>query len=269
MCMYIVTMSKIWRTKDMKKLSFWTLVLVMVSSLVYSQSVGDFKTIVVKKGENLEKISGKYLKNQSFKSDLLRYNHITKSEIKPGITLKIPYSISKERAAKLKFFKGNVHKGDNSSNWKIIRQVGTILLQSDKIRTDHNSKAEIQFDNGSLLRVLDNSVVSLNNYNRSNGGINVNLKKGSIFANVNKLRRGSQFKISTVTAVVGVRGTQFYVSIDENNKMKVEVYRGEVEVLAGKRSVSVKKGYETIIINGKTPMTPRPIQVERSINWSK
>lgn len=62
--------------------------------------------------------------------------------------------------------------------------------------------------------------------------------------------RGNQkFNIKTITAVAGVRGTEFVMSVDESGITKVYVIDGEVEVthIAENKTYSVTQGYKAII----------------------
>ncbi|GMT48857.1 MAG: hypothetical protein IEMM0008_0396 [bacterium] len=253
----------------MKRTTLLIAALFLLSVTLFSQaSTGDYKVITVKKGETLDKIARKYLKHNSYKSDLLKYNHITASQIKLGKRLKIPYSLSKDRAARVKFLRGHVMRKTNGK-WFPVRRSGTVLLQHDVIKTGNKSKVELRFDDGSLLQLSSNSIMSLKEYSYSSKGrkANVNLKKGSLFANVNKLRRKSSFRVSTVTAVAGVRGTQFYVSIDKKKRVRVEVYKGKVEVSANNKVVSVKKNQKTEVANGETPDKPTKLTSTRRVKW--
>ena len=256
----------------MKKLMWLSLAsFLLITSALFSQAnSGDYKIIKVGDGENLNTIVNKYLKSKKYKNDLLRYNHISAAKVVPGTELKIPYSLSKERAARVKFLKGTVQR-EIQGKWVTIRRAGIVLLQHDRIKTGNASKLEIKFDDGSLLQVSSNSIISLKEYAYSKKGrtANINLNNGSLFANVNKLRRNSSFTVSTVTAVAGVRGTQFYVSIDDKKKVKVEVYKGKVEVDAQNKKVDVKAGQETIVTKGSTPEQPKKISSPRKIQWAK
>jgi hypothetical protein len=171
------------------------------------------------------------------------------------------------------FIKGSVFKAKGKS-WLRIHQIGTILKESDKIKTGANSKVEIKFDDGSLLQLTSDSVAQLKEYNLASNGrnSNINLDKGSIFANVNKLKKESQFQISTKTAIAGVRGTEFFVGIDESKKVTVEVYEGAVAVASTgnlAEKVVVDQGYEaTVSDKNQKPNSPQKIKRSRRVEWS-
>lgn len=237
-----------------------------IAILAFSSS-NDFKTIQVKKGQTIDDIVKTHLKNSSFKSDLLRFNRIKESDIKAGLKLKIPYSISNDRAAYIKFVKGDVKRKSGNSSWKAIRRAGTILIEQDIIKTGKSGVAEIQFDDGSKLKLVNNSQISLKEYKlgKKGGKLNINVKKGAIFAKVNKLKGSSTFGVSAGEAVVGVRGTEFFVN-NKSNKVEVEVYEGKVEVSANNDKVAVDTGMGTTVLSNKGPKKPYKVKV-RKINW--
>ena len=87
---------------------------------------------------------------------------------------------------------------------------------------------------------------------------------------VTKLSRKSNFNVSTVTAVAGVRGTYFYVNYDENSEdVGIAVYKGAVDVSVEEKvteaPVRVEKGYATTIHGSKDIEEPFPIPAK--IKW--
>ena len=76
---------------------------------------------------------------------------------------------------------------------------------------------------------------------------------GKIKGVVGKLKRkNDKFEIYTPTAVVGIRGTTFGVSVKTEDETKVAVFSGEVEVKNKKKMdlkpVIVKSSEKTVII---------------------
>jgi len=59
----------------------------------------------------------------------------------------------------------------------------------------------------------------------------LNLKAGQVYTNIKgKLNPGAKYEIRTPTAVMGVRGTQFFVSLDSGGQAKVVTVEGNVFV---------------------------------------
>jgi hypothetical protein len=72
--------------------------------------------------------------------------------------------------------------------------------------------------------------------------------------------KGHRYSIKTITAVLGIRGTEFTVETNKTRFTKISVIEGSVEVsLTGKNEVTeIPEGYEAII-NGET-LTKRKIE---------
>ncbi len=133
------------------------------------------------------------------------------------------------------------------------------LKEGDIIRTGRRSRAEIRFDDGSRIRILSNTTIVLQKYLTGKKGRNSNVKlnKGGLYLNVRKLKRKSKFRVSTVTATVGVRGTIFYIRIDKKKNVKVKVKNGVVVVKAQGKQIKVKKNQGAIIKSGHKPILIR------------
>ncbi|MDH5680958.1 MAG: FecR domain-containing protein [Spirochaetota bacterium] len=245
-------------------------ILILSAGLFGDASSGDYQVITVKPGENLDSIAVKYLKSTRFTSDLLRYNRLRARDIKAGLKIKVPYSISVDRAARIKFLKGQVERSKEGV-WSKVHRSGVVLLKKDRVKTGDNSLLELIFDDGSLLQLQSNSVMSLREfeYSRKGRAVNLNLKKGSLYTVVARLGKKGRFQISTVSAVVGVRGTEFYVSVSKDDKVDVEVYKGKVNVKGSKKSVTVETGHKTSVKKGKEPSTPSKIRKTRQVRWGR
>ena len=60
--------------------------------------------------------------------------------------------------------------------------------------------------------------------------VELNLKKGNIFCNVDKLASNDVFEVKTISFVAGVRGTKFQVKILDNDKTAVYCLTGKILV---------------------------------------
>ncbi len=191
-----------------------------------------------------------------------------------GCLFLIPGSLTSNdtcgRTASIRYVKGTAYRTING-RWAQIYRPGSVLTQNDYLKTGSNSRVELRFDDGSLVQIGSNSTISLSQYNRTNTGRNadIRLQNGSIYANVRRLRRGHNFRVTTASGVAGVRGTKFFVSLDQKKTMKVEVYKGKVEVSAKDAKVLVNKGQQTQVKYGNTPDKPNSLTSERRIEWSQ
>jgi hypothetical protein len=247
----------------MKKLTLIT-VMLFVASIAFTAG---YKTIKVGSGETIQKIANKHLKNPSSWKSLLRYNKLTgPRDIKPGMTLKVPYSLSKERVAKITFKVGDVKV--NGKNTKL----GALVKKGDRIVTGTNGRATVKLDDGSNIKVEKNSEISLSQYGFQKHGrnSNVQLKKGGMLVKVNKLTRKSKFGVSSVTAVAGVRGTTFYVKMNDKNKnANISVFAGQVDVKKknSTKVTSVKKGHAINVDDKKKDAVT--VSIPKKLQWIK
>src|SRR5688500_2053165 len=99
--------------------------------------------------------------------------------------------------------------------------VGASLRASDVIVTGADGSAGITFTDNSLVSVGPNSVFAIDKYSFDStthaGQFEGNLRQGRLAAVSGKMVKQSpeSMKIRTPSAVMGVRGTEFVVQVDE------------------------------------------------------
>ena len=104
---------------------------------------------------------------------------------------------------------------------KVPATVGTAVRTSDVIVTGTDGSAGITFTDNSLVSVGPNSVFAIDKYRFDTtthaGEFEGNLKQGRLAAVSGKMVKQSpeSMKIRTPSAVMGVRGTEFVVQVDE------------------------------------------------------
>lgn len=107
---------------------------------------------------------------------------------------------------------------------KIPVTVGTGLQTSDVVVTGADGSAGITFTDNSLVSVGPNSVFTVEKYKfdttTHSGEFEGNLKQGRLAAVSGKMVQQSpdSMKIRTPSAIMGVRGTEFVVQVDEAKK---------------------------------------------------
>ena len=124
----------------------------------------------------------------------------------------------------VKVSKGNVQiqRGDA----KLPAGVGAGLQISDVIVTGADSSAGITFTDNSLVSIGPNSVFAIDKYSFDTtthvGEFEGNLKQGRLAAISGKMVKQSpeSMKIRTPSAIMGVRGTEFVVQVDEPANVK-------------------------------------------------
>jgi hypothetical protein len=104
---------------------------------------------------------------------------------------------------------------------KLAATVGAAVQPADVIVTGADGSAGVTFSDNSLVSVGPNSVFAIDKYSFDStthvGEFEGNLKKGRLAAISGKMVKQSpeSMKIRTPSAIMGVRGTEFVVGVDE------------------------------------------------------
>ena len=129
------------------------------------------------------------------------------------------------------------------------------------VRTGSNSRAQIRYADGSIMRLGSRSIARI----RYVGSKNVTVRRGKAYFKVNKQR--SRMKVRTRTAVATVLGTEFVVEVQENpgctsgceDTTKLTTLEGNVGVSApdGSGMVELGAGMTTEVNQGQKPKAPQ------------
>jgi hypothetical protein len=99
--------------------------------------------------------------------------------------------------------------------------IGTVLHEGDIVQTTAGSHADIDMsDNVGLLQVAPNSMVTLRTMKTTRTPADtvtetdLDLKKGTLYFQVNKLSKASRYEITTPKGIAGIRGTAGSVTAD-------------------------------------------------------
>ena len=133
--------------------------------------------------------------------------------------LGLAFSANAADIGKIKVAKGSVEIQRGGA--RIPAQVGAGLQTSDVLVTGADGSAGVTFTDNSLVSVGPNSVFAIDKYTFDStthaGEFEGNLKQGRLAAVSGKMVKQSpeSMKIRTPSAIMGVRGTEFVVQVDE------------------------------------------------------
>ena len=143
------------------------------------------------------------------------------------------------------------------------------LEQGDRLRTGADGSAEILLDDGSVVRMEENTDLTLEELVAGHGESRlqsrVALFFGRLLFNIRSLvSRDSRFEVKTPTLVAAVRGTEFVVDTGAGEEGDVGVFEGTVAVqgldLEGRpiqgSEVLLPKGTQTSVARFKRPGKP-------------
>jgi hypothetical protein len=159
-----------------------------------------------------------------------------------------------------------VHRSSNDLPGEIGMPVG----EGDAIETGRGGVAVVSLVDGTEVKLRENTILSLASLGRE---VSVRLSAGSLFSRVNR-RIVSGFAVRTETALMGVRGTEFFVAygrrIDRHPDVWVCVNSGSVEVTIPQtqRRLIVEEGKGINIVGGINLTSPQRYPWTRRLNWS-
>lgn len=234
------------------------------SIIVFSVTLSgqETETYIVKDNDTLAKISREKLNDPTLWREFLQYNQIDNPhKIIQGMVLKIPTHLSKKNSpkineiAELRSYFGKVEFKSPDKTWSTVNKKQK-FIDNESIRTSSDSSAEIEYadETKTVIQMRQNSSIKLDRQSEQS----LSLSQGSIFLKVfnNGNNKNIKYSVTTPGAVIGVRGTTFYVSLDKEETSLVGCYHGEVDVSAQSVSVIVPKGYGTRVIKGQPPIEP-------------
>jgi hypothetical protein len=149
--------------------------------------------------------------------------------------------------------------------------LGTAISLGNQVRTGNPGRLSIVFQDDSVLTVADNSqlVIDQQVFNPSAGVVRslIGLLHGKLQAVVGEYyhESGSVYEVKTVTAVAGVRGTEFSVSYDLiTEQTEVMAMSGVVQVHSvldpTGPGVLVRASEVTTVAPGRLPVPPRRVE---------
>ncbi len=157
---------------------------------------------------------------------------------------------------------------------KLVRAGGEVAIKNgmlvragESIRTGEGT-VDLQTRLGTAVRVRSNSKLTIEEIAGQSGGANkVALDQGSVFARAPKQARADEFAIRTPTAIAGVRGTSFSVTVNEKGQQpRVRVLDGKV-AFAPRAGDAGKKQPEVVLDENKSAALPA--EVEKQLQSGK
>jgi hypothetical protein len=140
-------------------------------------------------------------------------------------------------------------------------QAGDIAKSGDSLRTGSRSRAELEVTEHAARFVVSSRTRFRLAHDRP--GVLLEIERGSLRAIFGKLPEGNERErlVTTPSAVLAVRGTEYGVEVQKDGDTSVTVFEGTVEVwdVAGLgERVRVRAGQRAKIKKGRTPSKPKP-----------
>ena len=165
-------------------------------------------------------------------------------------------------------------------------ETGDSVVKGDLIETETDSLCEIVFNIRNIIRLESDSVFRIGNTMK----MDFSIEKGSIAVVADKLERiagnSERLVIKTPTAVMGVRGTVFYIKVESEKSSYVCVCNGTVNTYKGdgksrrkvtsrhhtasrfvKEGKSIKRKAGTLLYHDDEKMEKLAEKIDVEIDW--
>ncbi len=212
--------------------------------------------VIVAPGDTMWGIANKYLKDPLKWPEIIKYNKLPTNDptiALPGTRIKIPVVLVKEefRTAKLVSAISEVkYQRKGTSDWTTARQDMTLYYE-DSLRTLQQGRARVQFPSKEIVQINENSYVVLKPEKILQ---EIELLKGDI--------RASRARVilphGTIIQPKGAK-SDYQAKIREDETEVVFVYKGQVDVTAQGKTVTVPEGFGTQVLKKAPPQAPMPL----------
>lgn len=222
-------------------------------------------------GESVWSIAHELLTDWREWQTIERLNNVTNDrQMAPGTVLRIPRSLINEHSSEIKILDvsgsvtAEVQLKDGKAKAKLPLVRGQSLNQGDLIRTAQQSTVLLEFDDGTQVLILENSLLRIDQATvvgnkRKVVDIKVFLEDGEAEIRANPAKvPGSKFLIDTPTAFATTRGTTYRVRA-EDNSTAAEVTQGLIGVGNTKGDMNVPQGYGTVTQKDSAPVKPKKL----------
>jgi hypothetical protein len=173
-----------------------------------------------------------------------RNSKSTQDEFYNGATLVVALNGQVEIMSSFSNYNGDYSDKNESDSKKLVKD-GDILPVGSKIKVSSDSGMTLLFSSGTIARVGENSIFSINeflqkdfeksekkvselNQEVSQSTLLLNLNVGDLIVDVKKLDKESSLEVRTDLGVAGIRGTSFQLFVSEDMS-KLSVLSGSVE----------------------------------------
>lgn len=247
--------------------NFW-LCTVLLLGITTTTNASDDWLYTLRPGDTLWKICQQFEQEPAACwRDLASRNSLdTPHNLSPGQTLRVPISWLKEKPipAQVVAVTGKVtlYPADGNEAYQVKN--GDAVAFGDALETAVESSAHLQFADKSAVVIKPNSFLIVNRYRRflelQGERTELRLERGSLRNTVTPSSNAEpSFQVFTPGAVAAVRGTEYYISVDNNETTRNEVVDGRVDVSALDTQRKVQAGFATLARLDEPPIEPVPM----------
>jgi tetratricopeptide (TPR) repeat protein len=148
------------------------------------------------------------------------------------------------------------------TQWQPV-QLNDTYCPGDTIRVQERSRADVALLNQSVLRLNANTTITLEAVKEERTGV-VDLLKGA----AHFFSRGPRsLEVNTPYTVAGVRGTEFFISVEEG-KALLSIFEGTVVAANEAGSLTLTSGQSAVAEAGKAPVLRVVARPRDAVQWA-
>jgi len=169
--------------------------------------------------------------------------------IYPGQIIKVPSDMLRSEIGDLSQLRGDVkYRKETEEKWEKAED-GSRVYPGDSVMTGRNSGARVDFLSGTHLDITSNSLVNIKH-----------LRERPVASLLEGALSSRMTKIITPSAEIIPRGKSVYdVDVDRIRTTRVSVREGEVDVRGQGVSVTVQRGFRTLVELDEEPRIPEAL----------
>jgi tetratricopeptide (TPR) repeat protein len=149
-----------------------------------------------------------------------------------------------------------------ATEWQAAK-LNETYCPGDVIRLGERSRADIALVNDSLLRLNENTTITLGALKEEKTSLVDFLKGAAYFFS----RVPRSLEMTTPSATAGVRGTEFFIKADEASTF-ISVFEGSVVAANQAGSVAVASGQSAVAEAGKAPVLVVVVRPRDAVQWA-
>lgn len=245
-----------------------TLLILFILAVPTLSSAQDDQDIVITviRTDTLIGLCELYLNDPDKWPYIARINRLKNPDlIYPGQKILVPSSMLRgiPMEGSVTFLMGDVRWQESSQKKWVTLALNQKVKPGSVIKTGKESAVEITFEDDSSFFLRDNTTLGIS-YTLRNDPIYIIrqlfLNIGQTISKVKSMTgQENRFEIQTPSAVAGVRGTNFRVSVDKDETTRSESLEGSIIVEAMDKEVRLGKGEGTLVRKGSQPLKPRKL----------
>ena len=149
----------------------------------------------------------------------------------PSTPAQTPAPAAPSQPAEVIFTSGDV-QAEKQGTWSDL-EIGAKLGKGDSVKVGAASECQLKFASMAVVSIRENTQVTIDSLalNDSTSQVKLGLQAGTVLSKVKKLAGAESYAVRTETAVGGVRGTEFGVTVTPQGSTLVSVKEGTVAVL--------------------------------------